>query len=461
MKAAIYTRISKDLRGSAGIQRQEQTCRDLCGLKGWEVVETYTDNDISAFSGKPRPGYRDMLKDIKAGGIDVVVAWHTDRIYRRIADLAEFIEACREGNTEVATVEGGSLDLSTATGRMIAGILGSVAAGEVDHQIERQRAAHADRAARGRYRGGPVTFGFRTVPGKPGHLEHDEPKAEALRKAADDVLAGKSLRSIAVEWVESGIAVEGKEMPYGAAKVRKRLSSPRIAGLEPYKGELYPATTYEAIISESKWRAVMDVLSRNGDNNNRGQERKHLGTGIYRCGECGGTFHSIKRSGEDESRRRYACKKCTRVSRKMAPVDELVTEVVIGYLSSQRLELARKDNTKGVDLQALRDEQAGLIARANEVGVMFTRGEVTAEQFRAMNAELTKMTADVERKIRQATKASPLASVLLSEGGVRAAWERLNPLQRSKIVDELVTVTINKTEMRGGFDPEAIDIQFK
>lgn len=462
MRAAIYTRISKDLRDNAGVARQESLCRELCERNGWEVEAVYTDNDISAYGGKKRPGYLKMLDDIRAGHIDVVAAWHTDRIYRRLSDLSTFIDVCKDHNVQVATVEGGDIDLSTAAGRMIAGILGAVAAGEVDHQIERQRAAHADRAARGRYRGGPVTFGFKLVPGKPGYLEHDEPRAQAIREAADAILAGKSLRSIARKWVESGIAAESQSMGrFGAAKVRKRLSSPRIAGLESYKGELYPATTYEAIIPEAKWRAVMDVLENKTTNNARGQERKHLGTGIFKCGICGGNMHSIKRAGQSEEYRRYTCARCQRVSRKMKPVDDLVTEVVVGYLAREQLSLTRRDTEDGVNLQALLDEQAEIAARLNELTVMFTDGELTAEQLRIGSRKLTERSEAVAREIDRAQHSSPLAAILLDEDGVRASWDKLNPLQRSKIVDEVCTVTIMPTQARGYFEERDIRIEFK
>lgn len=461
MQAAIYTRISKDYRDGAGVARQEAACRELCERNGWDVYKVYSDNDISAYGKKERPAYLAMLRDMQDGLVNVVVAWHVDRIYRRIADLATFIEVCKDHEVQVSTVEAGEIDLSTASGRMVAGILGTVAAAEVDHQIERQRAAHADRAARGLYRGGPVTFGFQLVPGKPGYLEHDPVRAQAIREAADDVLAGKSLRSIARRWVKSGIAVEGKGAPFGAAKVRKRLSSPRIAGLEPYKGEVYPATGYEAIIPEAKWRAVLDVLNTRSTNNPRGQERKYLGTGVFRCGLCGGPMMAIKRANRPETQRNYACKKCQRISRRMWLVDDLVTEVVTGYLAREQLTLTQQETAEGVKLQTLIDEQAALVARQNELAVMFSRGELTAEQLRVGNNEVAKQVKQIGKKISRAQKASPLACVLLDKDDVRESWERLNVLQKSKIVDEVCTVTIMPASVRGRFEERDIKIEFK
>ena len=64
--AAIYARISSDQEGTAlGVKRQLEDCRKLAAAEGWVVAEEYTDNDVSAFTGKRRPRYEDMLEDIR------------------------------------------------------------------------------------------------------------------------------------------------------------------------------------------------------------------------------------------------------------------------------------------------------------------------------------------------------------------------------------------------------------
>src|SRR5688500_5358433 len=90
-KAAIYVRISEDKTGAGlGIERQEDDCRALAGRLGWDVVEPiFEDNDVSAYSGKPRPGYRALLAALRAGNADAVICWHTDRLHRSPVELEE------------------------------------------------------------------------------------------------------------------------------------------------------------------------------------------------------------------------------------------------------------------------------------------------------------------------------------------------------------------------------------
>ena len=62
VKAAIYTRISADQTGERlGVTRQLEECLALADRMGWEVVDRFDDNDLSAFSGKTRPGFEAML----------------------------------------------------------------------------------------------------------------------------------------------------------------------------------------------------------------------------------------------------------------------------------------------------------------------------------------------------------------------------------------------------------------
>src|SRR5450631_1042780 len=95
-RAVIYTRISQDREGAGlGVQRQLEDCRALCERQGWHIVDPpLADNDISAYSGKARPGYQELLRLIEAGAVDVVVSWHTDRLHRSPRELEQYIDSC-------------------------------------------------------------------------------------------------------------------------------------------------------------------------------------------------------------------------------------------------------------------------------------------------------------------------------------------------------------------------------
>src|SRR5438105_722573 len=94
-RAAIYCRISQDREGAGlGVDRQRDDCEKLAASMGLTLVAIHTDNDISAFSGKTRPGYRALLNDLNTGHANVVIVWHTDRLHRSPRELEDYIDLC-------------------------------------------------------------------------------------------------------------------------------------------------------------------------------------------------------------------------------------------------------------------------------------------------------------------------------------------------------------------------------
>src|SRR5450759_1162895 len=106
--AAIYPRISQDREGDGlGVTRQLTDCRQEAERRGWVVAEEYVDDDVSAYSDKPRPAYRRMLADLRDGQRDAVLVWHLDRLHRRPIELEEFVQTCTAAAvTDVVTLHG-------------------------------------------------------------------------------------------------------------------------------------------------------------------------------------------------------------------------------------------------------------------------------------------------------------------------------------------------------------------
>src|SRR5829696_5090802 len=192
--AGIYTRISADPNGHAlGVQRQEADARKLCETRGWTVAEVFCDNDRSAFSQrKTRPAYQRMLDAIREDKINIVVAWHPDRLHRQTRELVPFIDLVNAHGVRVETVTAGIYDLSTPSGRMNARIVGSVAEFESEHKGERIRRKLEANAAEGKHHGGSRPYGWR----KDG-VTLDQEEAAVVREAAAQLAAGESCKAIA------------------------------------------------------------------------------------------------------------------------------------------------------------------------------------------------------------------------------------------------------------------------
>src|SRR3954454_24013143 len=262
VRAGVYCRISDDRRGlGLGVARQHQDCLELARRHGWQVTATFIDNDVSAYSGKPRPQYDQLMQAVQAGAVDVVVACDQERVHRSPAELEAFIAAVERPGVDVVTVRAGQWDLSTASGKLVARMLGSIARHESDHKSERVRRALQQNATAGRSHG-RVAYGWRRESAPDGTVREliVPEQAAVIRRIADALLAGESLRSITAGLNAEGVpSPSGK--PWAKGMVRALVLRERNAGLRGHRGEVVGDGAWAPILDRGQWEQLRAVLS--------------------------------------------------------------------------------------------------------------------------------------------------------------------------------------------------------
>jgi DNA invertase Pin-like site-specific DNA recombinase len=493
-RAAIYTRISEDKTGEkAGVDRQLEDCTKLAASLGWQVVDTFDDNDISAYSGKRRPRFEDLLEAMQTGQVDAVLCWHTDRLYRSMKDLERFIEIAEAAHISIKSVQAGELDLATSAGRMVARILGSVARQESEHHSERRVRACVQKAGTGVWETANRPFGYGArvkcrddgcgcedyhevgVPGQP-----YEPEAQAIRDAVADVLEGTSIQAIARRWNEAGLTTTAAgrtyrhgEREYTAAgtwrapRVRRVLLNPRYAGLKVHHGKV---AHRDGKPVEGGWEALIDVatherlvayLTDPTRTTTVSWERKLPGSGIYRCGVCGGPMKSDVAGGKDRPRRhRYVCRLSGgHVLRNAENLDAFVANAILDRLSDANLVVSSK--RRGDDVSALQDERAEWVSKLDTLVDLLDDGTLDGPKARQRAAEYKERIAAIDRRLRAALRISPAARLRASGGDLRERWEAMDATLRSQVIDELAVVTVLPARRGRGFDTEAVEIRWK
>lgn len=325
MKAAIYCRISRDKTGeAAGVDRQLEDCKALAAAQNWDVVAVFMDNDISATTGKVRPEYERMLDGIRAGEINAIVAWHTDRLYRKLSDLEGLIDAIDKANVLVRTVKIGEFDLSTATGRMLARILASVSTAEGELKSERWRRSNRQRREAGQVpMSGPRLFGYE----KTGEVRDTE--ARIVQWMAESLIEGESVNRLAVKLNDMGVETTLGN-PWSRTSVRQMLSNDRLAGHSLLNGDRVGVGQWEAILSDETFEQVQAALAVRRTSERR--PRVGLLVGIAKCSECGAKLVSgrrVKRGDETQGKRVYKCRKapgepgCGKINIYADPVEQI------------------------------------------------------------------------------------------------------------------------------------------
>ena len=455
--AAIYARISNDPQGRAiGVHDQAKQCRQLIAQRfpGAEITgmncdcgdcqrfgvpaDVYCDNDITAEGKRRRPHYEQLLADIGAGHIDVVVAVHTDRLHRNVTELETYINVCEPRKVATHSVKAGELDLTTSGGRMVARMLGAAARHELERMMERQKEAKRRTRDAGLRWSGQRPFGYELderdargyqIPGVSKGIVPVPREAGAIRDAYAKLLNGITLSEIARTWNEAGLRTPlqkatrgGKDQggqPWDAKGVRRVLLRGLNAGLVEYRprdGDKRGAPVvageaqWDPIVPADTWKAAKSLLEDPGRRSGPGPKPQHLLTGVLVCGVCGGrNFAAGKQGGIAVYRcrppaRDQGRKGAMHLTRTAEPLDAYVEQIVLERLS--RPDVVAALNTRpAVDIPALDGRRTALAARLNEFA---GAPGITPQQLAIASRPLLDELGDVERQISEGLRGSPL-----------------------------------------------------
>jgi DNA invertase Pin-like site-specific DNA recombinase len=138
-------------RVSTGHQSLDQQL-DALTAAGVDPDRIYRDKLSGTSTREQRPGLAALLDYARAG--DAIVVVGIDRLGRNAAEVMTTIRELRDREIVLRSLREG-IDTSNATGRMVAGVLASLAELELELGRERRAAAREARRARGQQIGRP------------------------------------------------------------------------------------------------------------------------------------------------------------------------------------------------------------------------------------------------------------------------------------------------------------------
>lgn len=205
--ALAATRLSHKTDESTSIERQREQTYHTAKARGDTLVHTTEDEDVSgAVSPFLREGLGPWLTEpAKVAQWDVLIVAKLDRLTRSLSDFDDMVKWLdAHGKTLVSVSE--SLDLSSSTGRMFAGILAMFAQFERERMSERRKEAAVKIKSNGWWAGFGHPYGTRPVKkGDHWELEIDPDDYARLDYIADEILGGISASAVARELTAKGI----------------------------------------------------------------------------------------------------------------------------------------------------------------------------------------------------------------------------------------------------------------
>ncbi len=460
-RLGIYLRISDDPHGTqTATARQAEDCRKYAASRGWQVVDTFSDIDISAFKRTvKRPEFERMLAALREGAIDGVLAWKIDRLTRRQRDFVRVDEECEASGGFIATVVEG-IDTRQSTGRFVAELLTAQARMESENISTRVRRAHEQMAKQGRpVLGGTRAFGYsrdrRTIVVE---------EAALVREALDRVLAGEGLRGIALDWQARGVrSPTGR--PWQVTPLKRALTSPTLAGVREYEGTTTEGT-WLAILTREESQKIRLFLSDPHRRKSTTNSRSYLLSGFLRCGRCGSVL--MARPRQDKVRR-YVCGRqpglpnCGKLARLAEPVEAVVVEAVFAALEGADLTAYLRREMKsdeGALVDAIREDEDALeqLSRDYYADKAISRGEFFAARD-AVQARLERNRAHLGSHQGYAI----MEGVLSAGAEIRKQWPGRSLEWKRALIAAVIdhVVLLPAVKGKNKFDPTLVQLVWR
>ena len=233
--------------------------------EGWVASDKLYDDGGFSGGNMARPGLKQLMSDVAAGKVDVIVVYKVDRLTRSLADFAKIVDVLDAAGASFVSVTQ-SFNTTTSMGRLTLNVLLSFAQFEREVTGERIRDKIAASKKKGMWMGGPVPLGYDVLDRK---LVVNTAEAETVRYIMQRYLDLGSVQALIAE-----LATARR-----LTKIQHRTGSPHRGGVPFARGTLYHllknriyrgkivhkgiahAGEHRPIVDEALWTSVQQKLA--------------------------------------------------------------------------------------------------------------------------------------------------------------------------------------------------------
>jgi DNA invertase Pin-like site-specific DNA recombinase len=275
-RCAIYTRVSTD-------QGLEQDFNSLDAQydasqayirsqahAGWTLIRSKYDDGGFSGGNTERPALQQLLNDVRAEKIDIIVVYKVDRLTRSLADFAKLVELFdRHGVSFVSVTQ--QFNTTTSMGRLTLNVLLSFAQFEREVTSERIRDKIAASKRKGIWVGGMAPLGYDTKDRK---IIVNAAEADRVRAIFKRYLELGSLNSLMTDLRDKDIVTKIRKLktgmtvggiPFTRGPLAHLLRNRFYIGEVAFKGEILPGEQ-PPIIERELFEAVQAKLNEQGTN---------------------------------------------------------------------------------------------------------------------------------------------------------------------------------------------------
>jgi len=314
-KCAIYTRKSTEKgleQDFNSLDAQREACLSYIASQkseGWIASKQIYDDGGYSGGNIKRPALQQLLDDIKAKKINIIVVYKIDRLTRSLADFAKLVEVFDQHGVSFVSITQ-SFNTTTSMGRLTLNVLLSFAQFEREVSGERIRDKVAASKKKGMWMGGCPPLGYDI---KERQLIINEEEAKTVQHVFDSYLELRTVFRLK-EYLDkkdirskSWVSVTGRKhigKLYGRGAIYHLLKNPVYAGYVRQKDTLYEGL-HQKIISKEKWQQVQDAMI-----NSACAERGHKKNSVKsilkgKIFDVDGTLYTPMRANKKQKQYRY------------------------------------------------------------------------------------------------------------------------------------------------------------
>ena len=333
-----------------------------------------------------RPQFQEMLKDMKEGKLNYIVAYKLDRITRSVRDLEELISVLEQYNCFLLC-DRDDVNTSTANGRFFVRMLTVLSQLEIEIVSERTKFG-LNGAIKSGHIPGQRPFGYKSAEDK--RMVIDNSTRPYVEKIFDMYLEGKSFQQIANYFKENSIypkknwkdttiqKIIDNKIYMGDYEQYKRIG--KQENLEP----IVYMNVVEPIISRAKW----EECQRQKERNQRTYTRDRVYTFFQRL-KCPSCNRIMKCKGSGGNKRKYmyyTCEHC-HINFNEDHVEHLLRDFIYDLLE---YDMAVKkfflpvleDKTNNIDTTSIDKEIRDLEKQRNRIKDLYIKGIVEIDDFK-------------------------------------------------------------------------------
>lgn len=432
-RVAIYVRVSTEEQALKGfsIEAQKEALIEYCKKHNMKIVYIYADEGISG--AKPplkRPGLKQLLDDVEAGKIDMILFTKLDRWFRSVKEYFKVQEILDDNKVEWKAIQE-DYDTTTANGQMAITIFLAVAQNERDRTAERIKVVleHKRKNKEACFGGQAIPFGYTK--------EQDENGVMRLVKDPETKQAVQEFWNILIKSNNLNKAIRHMLNEYGIKKDWKSWSrmtqSDFYCGIHRGVQDYCPAyVTPEEFLKFQERETVKGTPS----------GIPYFFRGLMRCPECG---HKLCGSADKRYGRVNKSYRCA-IRGRGCNNHSAVSEIKIEKQLLERLDEFMKGTIAEVEIEANSPKNKSdadrriknLREQLRRLNVTYMAGNKTDEEYFKEDAEikLALSKAEKELEISRPRNVNHLKKML--ETDYRTLYKTLNPEEKQDFWQDLV-----------------------